>query len=607
MKMLLKQTISCMAVIILITGIGIADAPDGKIITPPSRVDRVMVYHDRALVTRVIRCGEIKPGVYDLIVPNMPGILLDESVRARIVHTEATILDVAVRTFHLESAPEKSIQELQDALQHLEDEKRRCTDRIAVLKKEAEFLEGAGESFLGVPARVTAPRNLGIRYASRIGIKEYESMRAYLHAKLSENAASILREEHQLRNLDKKIVIQKERLAKTQETASGLSRKKSIKATIEVKRPGPLEMELSYLIPQASWKPGYDIRILINENKAEFTGYGIVNQASGEDWRNSQIAFSTAMPSVRGHLPDLIPVYVTTATLLPKRPHPSQRDYSQSQTNRAILDNIGELGKRSDNMMTESAAEEGVSRPIGSLVFQMPTRADIPSDGEPHRIAISRHSIPVTFEYLSIPKISPYAHLTAVGKNNTGMPILQGDLNIFMGNDFIGTSHTGNILPNEEFELVLSVNENIRVIRTLEEKTEGEAGLLSSIKKTVYRFLITVENYTNGPIIMNIIDQVPVSRTDEVEIRNLSFSHQPLERTVKGICKWRFEIKAKETIKLSFGFTVAVSKDREAAFFRTSLPPSDYIERLKSNESEEMLKIDDYSKQSAPPALRQKK
>jgi len=93
MKMLLKQTISCMAVIILITGIGIADAPDGKIITPPSRVDRVMVYHDRALVTRVIRCGEIKPGVYDLIVPNMPGILLDESVHALIQENSRHVRD----------------------------------------------------------------------------------------------------------------------------------------------------------------------------------------------------------------------------------------------------------------------------------------------------------------------------------------------------------------------------------------------------------------------------------------------------------------------------------------------------------------------------------
>jgi uncharacterized protein (TIGR02231 family) len=371
-------------------------------------------------------------------------------------------------------------------------------------------------------------------------------------------------------------------------------------------------MEISYINQKISWKPGYDIRVMNDEKKAEFTGYGIVAQSSGEDWLNAKVAFSTAQPAVRGYLPELIPVYAALSSKMPRKPGGKGRAYAdQQQINRAILDNVSQqadmpTARSGDDIVTDSAAEKGVSRQVGSLVFQVPKRSVIPADGSAHRTAISRHSLPIRFEYICIPKVSPYAFLQAVGSNTLESPILRGDLNIFMENDFVGSSYTDNILPGQDFELILSVNENIRVIRSLEEKEEKEAGFLSSMKSINFRFLIKIENFSGTDIVMNIFDQIPVSRTSEIEIKNVDFSHAPAVKDVKGICKWQFAMKPKETINLTFSFTVAVPKDQEAAFFRTNLAPSLYLERITPSSADE-YDVNDYKVKEKAPAMRMKK
>lgn len=615
----MKTTLSALSImLVLYAGSGSgprARAEQKREVTPASRVDRVMIYHDRALVTRVARCGDLEPGAYEILFNNMPALLLDDSVRAKSTQGDIKILDVEVRASHLEQSPDRNVQEAQQRLQDLEYKRKTADNRIAVLKRASEYLDGVGESFLGVPARAATAggtRSLGLQYKTRLPVEDYDRMLAYLQKKQLENAAAILSEERDAAALDKKIAVAREKLAKMQGAFNTLTRKKFIKVTVEVQQRGPVSMEVSYLNQNISWNPGYDIRVFTDEKKTDFTGYGIIAQSSGESWENAKISFSTAQPAVRGYLPELIPVYATLSSKMPQGSSRKGRERyaSQQQLNKAILDNVdgmgGASGKRGDDAVIDASADRGAERKVGSLVFHVPKRADIPSDGSPHRTPISRHTLPVKFEYLCIPKLNTHAFLQAVGTNTLDTPILRGDLNIFLGNDFVGSSFTDNILPGQNFELVLSVNENIRVTRSLEEKEEIEPGFLGNTKKINYKFLIKIENYSGGDIVMNIFDQVPVSRTSEIEIKNIDFSHAPQVRDKKGICKWQFPMKSKETVNLVFSFTVTVPKGQEAAFFRTHLAPSTYLEQLSRGAVEE-YDADEYRKQEKAPALRTKK
>ncbi|HNX58203.1 MAG TPA: mucoidy inhibitor MuiA family protein [Spirochaetota bacterium] len=575
-------------------GLILSTAPliDGQIknsIEVDSKIDRVMVYHDRALVTRIARIDKVSAGTSEIIFRNLPVMMQDDSVRAKVSGgTDAKIIDVEVRTIQLEKAPELKIRQLQDKMQSLLDEKKRTQNRTKVLQLEYEFLTGVRNTFLGIRTENKSDDRHypGAGDRQKTGIADYESMLKYLNDKFLANSNNMFKEETSMRETDTQIGLVKSELSKLNEGQSASPNKKIVKVTVDTQKQSAITVELSYLNYRVNWKPGYDIRVFIDDNKTEFTGYGVIDQSSGEDWLNAQISYSTAQPAVSGYLPELLPLYATDAKKI-NYGNTRQDIASQNAANIAVLDSGAASGYSSPDTPAEAVdtSEDVTTENVaGSMVFHVPRRSDIPSDGSPHRTAISRQTMPVRFEYSSVPRLSPHAFLQAVGKNNMSVPILKGNLNIFMGNDFVGSSNTDSIMPGEDFELTLSVNDNIRVSRILEEKGEKSGGFLSSSQKTNFSFLIKVENYTGKDIVMNIFDQIPVSETEEIEITNVAFSQKPHMQSKKGIIQWQLNMKPKEVAQINFSFSVNIPKGMELAFFRTNLAPKMFIQGEQSRQ-----------------------
>ncbi|HDP79561.1 MAG TPA: mucoidy inhibitor MuiA family protein [Spirochaetes bacterium] len=610
MKRYIVPFIVCGMVALLVAERGAGET--GKSVTVPSRIDRVMVYHDRALVTRRGEAQLKEPGVYDLVFRDLPSLIQDDSVRATADgKAPVKILDVEVRSYDLEHSPDEKTRQLRERLRTLLDESRSISDRLQVIQIEKDYLNEVKNSFL-YGRQGGAEKDTAVR-PYRLSIKEYEEMLDYLNRKHLENRANGFRLQAKSIEVGKKIAVVKGELEKLQGSESALYKKKLVKVTVETVRSVSLGMEISYINYRVNWNPGYDIRVLTAENATEFTGYGVVSHSSGEDWVNARVSYSTAQPARRGWIPDLVPLYATVSSKVVRGAVGKimrEKNISQQAMNRSILDNVlaesSEKPSDGEQALGEDGSMETQDKRLGSLVFDVPKRARIPGDGSPHRTAISRHRFPVKFEYLSIPKLSPYAYLQALGKNTLDTPILQGDLNIYMGSDFVGSSFTGNILPGEEFELMLGINENIRVRRTLEERHEKKGGFLSAGRKISYGFSIRVENYSGREIVMNLVDQIPVSETSEVEVRDVSFSDTPQKRLKNGIVKWQFPMKSGASKTIAFSFTVVAPENSEVAFFTTKLPPSQYLQNKDAQRRDEYEYQQQERIQKKAPALRQK-
>ena len=592
------------------------DGQSRNAIEVDSRIDRVMVYHDRALITRVARIDKVYAGTSEIIFRNLPVMMQDDSVRAKVSGgTDAKIIDVEVRTVQLEKAPELKIRQLQDKMQSLLDEKKQTQNRIRILQLEYDYLTGVRNNFLGFrPENKPDDRSSsGAVDHRKPGIADYDSMLRYLNDKFIANSNNMFKEETSMRETDTRIGLVKSELTKLNAGQSASPNKKIVKVTIDSQKQSAVTVELSYLNYRVNWKPGYDIRVFIDDNKTEFTGYGVVDQSSGEDWLNAQISYSTAQPAVSGYLPELLPLYATDAKKI-YYGNARQDIASQNAANIAVLDSGAASGISSPDAPAEAVdtSEDVTTENVaGSMVFHVPRRSDIPSDGSPHRTAISRQTMPVRFEYSSVPRLSPHAFLQAVGKNNMSVPILRGNLNIFMGNDFVGSSNTGSIMPGEDFELTLSVNDNIRVSRVLEEKGEQSGGFLSSTQKTNFSFIIKVENYTGKDIVMNIFDQIPVSETEEIEITNVAFSQKPHMQSKKGIVQWQLKMKPKEVTQINFSFSVNIPKGMELAFFRTNLAPKMFIQGEQSRQNQKSNRryeqsADEMQKEFKVPAMKKR-
>ena len=81
---------------------------------------------------------------------------------------------------------------------------------------------------------------------------------------------------------------------------------------------GSADLELSYVVPGASWEPGYDIRV--RGADVTVTSYGLVSQYTGEDWPECELALSTARPAVSVVVPELQPWYLDRRVPPPPTP-----------------------------------------------------------------------------------------------------------------------------------------------------------------------------------------------------------------------------------------------------------------------------------------------
>ena len=536
-----------------------------------STIDSVMIYPDRARVTRLTAPVTTAAGIHRMEIRGLPRHINSDSVRAVCRgHKDVQIFDVKVNEYVMEREQDETINRLIKKKQTREEELRTVTDKLDVLEMENDFLLGLKQKFLRTSKEKTGPPVT--RQAPTVrGARE---MLLFLKKSLTQNLTFRRQEEQGKRELKKKLALIKTKLAKLNTSQSQLPRKKAVNVVLSVKRPRKLRLSISYLIPRVSWRPSYDIRVMPDKKQVRFTGYGVVTQRSGEDWHNVKLAFSTAQPSIRGSLPELKPLYVRL-----RPPHGSKTTGRRRARPRA---NTRSRELRQRSAKKRPAAK--VDRHTGTVVFTVPRRTDIPADGSSHRKAISGYAFPVSFAYLTIPRLSPYAYLQVVGKNTMKQPILQGNLNVFMKTDFVGAARTAAILPGEPFELTLSPNDNIRVTRSLEEKRRKGPGFLNDRSRTDFSYRIKVENYTDQHITMKVVDQLPVSQTDKVKVEAVRFSRPPTQRTKKGIVNWTFKLAAGQKEKLDLSFAVTVPQKQTPSFYNDRVSAQSSLRELDQKE-----------------------
>jgi hypothetical protein len=86
-------------------------------------------------------------------------------------------------------------------------------------------------------------------------------------------------------------------------------------------------------------------------------------------------------------------------------------------------------------------------------------------------------------------------------------------------------------------------------------------------RKTVIRemaFKITVENLKGKPIKIKVLDSVPVSRTDRIEVKDLKISPEPAKKDYQdkeGVLLWEFDLKSSAKQEINMEFVVTYPKD----------------------------------------------
>lgn len=265
-----------------------------------SVVKKVLVYSDRAMVTRDQNI-DVTAGRRSILFTNLPTTMDRRSVRVSGKGTASVkILDVQVKSQFFTQASRVDNRELEKEVLQLQRQKATLQDRQGVLQKSQEFLERLLDRTLDAIAKDKNPQT--------VSIDKYKQMSLLLEEKLSTISQENRKISWQIQELD----VQTETLRKQININPVASQKEScnVIVEVEVKRAGNLLLSLSYLMPNASWSPAYDLYIANEQEKDAFVYSAYVKQQTGEDWLDSQLTLSTAQPMVVTTLPNLNPVYL---------------------------------------------------------------------------------------------------------------------------------------------------------------------------------------------------------------------------------------------------------------------------------------------------------
>ena len=517
-----------------------------------SRISAVTVYPDRAMTTRSANLA-LKPGSYVIAFEGLPALIQDDSVRVAGKGSAAlTILGSEVKRSYVEQVPEKRAKELEEEILVLERKVGGVEAKKSALSAQRVFIDSIKVAW-------------GDRISKELAVGKPTSIE--LNEALTFVGSGVARIEEQTRDLDfekKQLKDRIDALRRQREQAIGSLRRetKTVEVSLDVTRAGNLTLDLNCILPQAGWEPSYDVRLAADGKSAELTFRALVRQQTGEDWQGVDLSLSTSRPAVGGTPPELYPWRVAFY-----RPPPVQMSemaaapmsaYKKS-ARASFRDDVEELP--ADVAIPAAYATAKMSEEQTSVSFLIPRTVDIPSDGTQHGCIVAIESLPLTLEFLSIPKLVAEVYLKSEIVNRAAFPLLAGRVNIFTGGNFSGSSHLKKVAAGEKFDLYFGTDDQVTVKRE-ELKSHKEAGLFGK-NRMRYGYRIEVQNFHKESQTIIVNDQLPLAGNDEIAVSLDEASQKPDEIKPDGALIWKLHVKPGEKREIRFGIIIEYPKDRE--------------------------------------------
>ncbi|MEC4813686.1 MAG: mucoidy inhibitor MuiA family protein [Scytonema sp. PMC 1069.18] len=508
--------------------------------TVETRIIEVVIYTNQALVKRRGRVN-LTGEEGELVITHLPVTLETESVR---VSGQGMIgvrlLQVSTEQVFTHELTTTRIVQLNQQIQQLEADWQYLQAQIDGLALQSKFLEGLRETVQEPFAQSLSRKNLSL--------SETLDFMNFLGSQYSEYAIATGECKTQQKEIEKQLAVIRQQLQQVQ--TSHPQENLNLIVAIEPEGAGDFELEVSYIVHCANWAPLYDLEVSTSHHSLHLSYLAEITQSTGEDWIGVTLTLSTAKPGLGTLPPKLEPWYIDllrTETVRSSMPRliPS----SPMAAPGAIMEQAEENFVQAEPVIAE------VSREGSVVTFKLSSSADIPSDGTPHKITIFKDDYPCSFEYVAMPSLVSFAYLQANVKNNpNGATLLAGKANIFRDNTFVGTTQLENIASGQEFQLNLGIDEGLRVQRDLIERQVDKKLIGSNIRMTFgYRIVIT--NLLNQEADLRLIEQLPVSRNEQIKVR-LTRSNPQIQLGEMGILESSLTLPPEAKREVYYQFTV---------------------------------------------------
>ncbi len=522
-----------------------------------STISAVTVYPDRARITRSAEAS-VPEGETIIRFTGLPVELDDSSVQAGGTGAGVKILGIEIRTKFSEQVVNDQVRALQDQLKALGDTERELDFKNRDISEQRDFIgkvrDGlvlSGDSEGRVPPQ---------------GVEKIKPLFDFYASELIRLSKEDMAREFASRDLQPKKKLLQEELSRLQ--GSGSKSQKEVLIAVKASSAATARLSLNYNMMNASWQPLYDARVNTKDGGIDLAYYGVVRQQTGEDWTNVKLALSTARPSVGARMPELEPWWLQFLQVRRQaygyggEAQPAPVTALEASNSLLARDQAPEASKLAAPAPMEYETANIDSGGV-STVFEIKIPATIPSDGEPHKVAIATQKFDGKLEYIATPKLAEVAYLKTRLNNSSGAPILGGQVNLFRDGDFVGQSHVNFIAPGADFDFFLGVDDGVKVTRkTLTDKA-AEGGIFQKRKGLDRKYEMTIENFKTQPVKVTVLDQLPVSQDNAITVSDVKFNEQPATEKETGKLTWTLALDPKQKKTLTEEYTITWPADRD--------------------------------------------
>ena len=132
--------------------------------------------------------------------------------------------------------------------------------------------------------------------------------------------------------------------------------------------------------------------------------------------------------------------------------------------------------------------------------------------------------------------------------NSGSEVLLPGDAYLYRDGALTGMVPLGALSPGDTVDLGFGAIDGIRLTRDMPERVEGDRGILTTSTQIEEQAVLEVENLTGEAWPVRVLDLVPYSEQEELEI---TYSADPAVSEVdvdgkRGVLAWDFDLPAGE-------------------------------------------------------------
>lgn len=524
-----------------LVGLAIAQEP-----APTGRIDAVVIYPDRASVTRVIDVDLIA-GDNVIEFRDLPPTVDERSITAEGLGVPgATLRGIDVVSRELAEDRRKRVSELEGQIQVLDDAIRADQDAAQASRIELAFLQ---QLQIAAASQVSNELFFTDKTASQA-----DALAGVLDARVPAMQKAQREAEFAARDKDARRSALQRELDTTRGSAQWARR--DVKVQIESPAAGKGAISLTYVLPGASWAPAYDVRARPDDKKLEITLNALVTQTSGEDWTGAKLSLSTARPAEGVDPPTLDPFWLT-----PYAPIYSygRGDYDGAMSGESMDD---EMSAKSMAPMDAAPEPEPVQMVVATAqiteravatTFEVSGRTAVPGDGTRRKVRVTSTDLPVSFLDVSAPRFDPSAYLVAKGTWTAAWPLLAGDVSAFLGESFVGTSHIDLVGAGGDVEIGFGVDDAVRVKSdraTTMTSNPDWMGQVTAERAWIY----TVDSSRKTAIDIELRDRIPQASVEKYHVKYVGDVCDTL--TPDGLCTFARTIQPGAAASVRFAYTL---------------------------------------------------